>query len=58
MKLQVELAQREAVSMSKTHSFKVKSSAQFVSLNLTVCSNWCSSAVYKEEAAVHVCVCQ
>lgn len=54
---QVELAQREAVSMSKPHSLKVTSSVQFISLNLTVFSNWCSSAVYKEEDVVYVCVC-
>lgn len=56
MKLQVELAQREAVIMSETHSLKVMSSVQFISLNLTIFSNWCSSALYKEEA-VHVFVC-
>lgn len=50
MKLQVELAQREAVSMSKTHSLEVTSTVQFISLNLTIFSNGCSSAVYKEEA--------
>lgn len=56
MKLQVEFAQREAVSISKTHSLKATSSVQFISLNLTVFSDWGSSAVYKEEAAVDACL--
>lgn len=57
MKLQAELARREAVSICNTCSFKVRSSVQLIPLNLTVFSNWCSSAVYMEEAAVYVFVC-
>lgn len=42
--------------ISNTHSFKVTSSFQFTSLNLTIFSIWCSS-VFIEGVAVCVFVC-